>query len=740
MVRDIEDYASLYLDEHGYIKNWNKGAEKIKGYAAAEIIGKNFSVFYTTEDQERAMPSKILEEAHRKGFSVYAGWRVRKDTTQFWGEIVITALYDQKDIFMGFSEITRDLTNRNNKDELERRNLDALINNTTDLMFSIDLSYNLISFNNAFADVIYQMSGCIVQHGLNVAQLGMGDDRNTKYKKLYDRAFAGANFKEIEYNDTPFESWTEISFYPIRKEDNVVGTACYTHDITTRIKANEKIIRSEHRFRSLIEHSTDAVMILSEQLKSVYISPSVPKVTGCAEESARLTDFFSLIHAENLPQIKEIFNQALAAPFVPLIYLCRLKMDDNSRKWIEGTFTNRLGDPAICGIVNNFRDVTSAKIYEEQLVHAKMLYAFISQINQTIVYVRDEQQLFREVCRIAVEIGKFKIAWIGLANTENKTITLVESRGMAEEDLHLFNPVRYCTDDPQDRATQGQYFICNNFMTDPETITWRPYMLRNDVNSCMVLPIWRSGKVIGTASLYATETNYFKEKEVALLKEVAGDISFAQNVFEIEKSRQLAERMLKHKEFRLNQAQSIANIGSYELDLFTGNGVWSAEACRIYGLTKSTYEHSFKLWLSFVHPDDLELVKKITKNAELMKCSTSFYHRIIKTDGSIRHIHSQAEFEFDNEGNATGLNGIVHDITDFKENVMQLKEQNRQLKEIAWIQSHRVRGPLATILGLAELLKEDLVSAEVPLVIQGILDSSKKLDTVIREIVGKTEM
>lgn len=112
MVGEVEDYAILMLDRHGVIRNWNKGAEKIKGYKEQEIVGHHFSIFYTPEDREAGLPGQLIQRAETEGKAVHEGWRVRKDGTTFWGSILITALHDPKGNVVGFSKVTRDLTQR----------------------------------------------------------------------------------------------------------------------------------------------------------------------------------------------------------------------------------------------------------------------------------------------------------------------------------------------------------------------------------------------------------------------------------------------------------------------------------------------------------------------------------------------------------------------------------------------------------------------------------------------------
>lgn len=112
MIEEIEDYAIILLNPEGIIQNWNAGAEKIKGYPADEIVGKNFRVFYTPQDQATHLPEKLLERAAREGRAVFEGWRKRKDGSVFWGNIVMTALHDDNGKIIGFTKVTRDLTDK----------------------------------------------------------------------------------------------------------------------------------------------------------------------------------------------------------------------------------------------------------------------------------------------------------------------------------------------------------------------------------------------------------------------------------------------------------------------------------------------------------------------------------------------------------------------------------------------------------------------------------------------------
>ncbi len=118
-INEIEDYAIILMDPDGNIVNWNKGAQNIKGYTSEDIIGKNFRRFYTDEDRKTDKPGRLIKIATETGRAQDEGWRVRKDGSLFWGSITITAVHDESGILVGFSKVTRDLTERKAAD-LER--------------------------------------------------------------------------------------------------------------------------------------------------------------------------------------------------------------------------------------------------------------------------------------------------------------------------------------------------------------------------------------------------------------------------------------------------------------------------------------------------------------------------------------------------------------------------------------------------------------------------------------------
>ncbi|MEO6149790.1 MAG: PAS domain S-box protein [Mucilaginibacter sp.] len=186
---------------------------------------------------------------------------------------------------------------------------------------------------------------------------------------------------------------------------------------------------------------------------------------------------------------------------------------------------------------------------EEILSKANRLHNFISQVNQHIVRVEDEEELFRNSCNIAFEFGKFKMAWIGLFDDAQERITLTAQSGVPANIVKLFTNALFKAGGPQDHVLQtGEYYICNEVELDPELAELQLLAIDLGVSSCLVLPIRRSCAIIGTFNLYAAAPGFFNNEEIALLEQVTEDISFALDMLENNTRQKAIEELLVNNE------------------------------------------------------------------------------------------------------------------------------------------------------------------------------------------------
>lgn len=424
------------------------------------------------------------------------------------------------------------------------------------------------------------------------------------------------------------------------------------------------------------------MVVIGKNGKLIHASASIHNVLGYSVSEILKMDLSQLAHPEDVGSLSQVMNKVMSNPGVPINgHTGRMRHGDGSWHWYEAIVTNMLHDSDIRGIVDNFRDVTETVLAQEKTRNANRLYSFISQINQAIVQTSGESELFTKTCRIAAELGNFKMVWVGIFNAERTRVSLSEGCGIPNHSLERFANAEIWHQGPMFQVLEtGKPYVCNN-ITEFQHREWREFAYSNGIGSFMVLPLSKDGQIIGTLNLYSASADLFNEQECSLLEEVAGDISFALNSLERERSRERAERRLRSSEQRLKQAQSIANVGSFEIDFATGISTWSEELCRIYGFDIKNNTHPYLDWFTMVHPEDLQHVKEITAQAKESLQPSAIYHRIIRNDGSIRHIFSQGEYDLDDDGRPVGMHGVAHDITQIRESegARYRSEQNLQL-------------------------------------------------------------
>jgi transcriptional regulator with GAF, ATPase, and Fis domain len=255
----------------------------------------------------------------------------------------------------------------------------------------------------------------------------------------------------------------------------------------------------------------------------------------------------------------------------------------------ELAFQNEEKEKRVAELIIANSDLKKA---EEKSNKARRLYYFISQINQLIVRTTDEQILFKEICNIAIDLGKFRMVWIGIVDEKTKKVIPVAHAG--EEHGYLSKIKKISVDKVKEGRgptgtafREGKYTVCNDIENNPKMTPWKTEALNHGYYSSIALPVKKSGKVVGIFTLYASEPNFFDDKEITLLDEITGNISFALENFEKEEQRKKAKEELTEKEFFLRESQRAGHIGSYKTNFVTGYWQSSETLDDIFGIDKS---------------------------------------------------------------------------------------------------------------------------------------------------------
>jgi len=251
LVEGIVDYAICMLDPNGIVTNWNAGAKRIKGYEAAEVIGRHFGMFYLPEDREAGMPARSLAAARENGKFEAEGWLLRKDGTKFLASDVIDAIYEDGQL-VGFAKITRDITERNKAaDALKEseRHFRLLVNGVTDYaLYMLDPNGIVTNWNAGGLRIKgYSPEEIIGQHFSRF--YSPADQAAGRPARALQLAVENDRYEEegwrVRKDGTFF--WASVVIDPIRDDDNkLLGFAKITRDISERREAQlnlEKIQR-----------------------------------------------------------------------------------------------------------------------------------------------------------------------------------------------------------------------------------------------------------------------------------------------------------------------------------------------------------------------------------------------------------------------------------------------------------------------------------------------------------------
>ncbi|MCW7468546.1 PAS domain S-box protein [Leptospira kanakyensis] len=287
--------------------------------------------------------------------------------TKRWMESTAVPLTNQLGEITSVLSVTRDISEKVSAEEnliRIKKNQEALINGTSDLIWSLDSNYRLIAANQAFLDVMGFLLGVVAKEGDSVLILNQGEAFYEKWKGYYERGLSGETFKTYERFLSPItgkEEHREVFFNPIRNTNQeITGLACFSKDITDLMLKRMELVSSERRYRALVENGVDVIAILSAEGFAKYVSPSITKVLGYSEKEAMEMNLFDFLHPDDVPKIKERLEEVITLPEGNSLpsHNFRVKHQNGSWRWMESTITNLMDDESIGGIVDNFHDVT----------------------------------------------------------------------------------------------------------------------------------------------------------------------------------------------------------------------------------------------------------------------------------------------------------------------------------------------------------------------------------------------
>ena len=318
-IETVRDYALLMLDPNGRIISWNPGAEAIKGYKAEEIIGQHFSVFYPPESIESGLPAHELTVAAKEGRFEDEGWRVRKDGSRFWANVIITALNAPDGTLAGYAKVTRDLTERRKHEQRLRASeirFRTLIESVRDYAIFMLNPDGTVATWNAGAQHIhgYDAQEVIGTH-FSRFQSRDGSELERAARELNVAAREG-RFQEEGWrtrkDGTRF--WANVVITTIRDQSGeLLGYSKITRDLTERLRHEEELRESEARFRLLVESVVDyGILTLDDEGRITSWNSGAERIFGYSGARILGRHFSTLYTPEDVRASKPWKQLALA--------------------------------------------------------------------------------------------------------------------------------------------------------------------------------------------------------------------------------------------------------------------------------------------------------------------------------------------------------------------------------------------------------------------------------------------
>jgi len=394
-----------------------------------------------------------------------------------------------------------------------------------------------------------------------------------------------------------------------------------------------KLESAETRFRALIEHAVDAVVILNTEGKPIYASPSIKKVLGYTQQETLDLSLYTVVHPDDRQLITERMAECLTKPGVSLpLIQCRCKHKNGNWVWYEGTITNMLHDPAINGIVDNFHDISDKKAAELELRESEEKYRFLFEYSASPKWIFDLETLqILDVNETAVKTyGYSREEFVGMITTDLKPPEELERMAKIHQNL-------------KDLEGLIHFGIFTQLKKDGSRIKAEVSGHKVHFNNrlCMVIDSF--------------------------------DVTERENTLQ----------QLKDSEEKLSSAQKIAKLGYWKFDLNDSQIYWSDQIYKIFGVRKETFTPSLENLLASIHPDDKEDFYKNRHETFKKVQDHEVEYRIILPDGTVKWIHENGKFLKDKQGRPLVFEGTAQDITSQKLLELSLEESRVRYEMIS---------------------------------------------------------
>ncbi|MBU1882866.1 PAS domain S-box protein [bacterium] len=584
------------------------------------LLGKNIRDIVPNDVVEVVL--KTIEEIERNGSSHGNIYQLDLLDGTHWFELSATKKKSGGTYLLSSRDIT-DRKEAENKLKEKSDLLEAVLESAHGIItFALDVNYCYMAFDSKHADVMRSIWGKEIVVGMNMLDVISSDDDREKAKKSFDRALSGEKFvvEEVYGEENASRLYWQIFYAPIVSANGkTIGLTCFNLDITERKQTDELLRKKEQEFRSLAENLPDNIARWDTEGRYLYINPTHERLLGMT-----LSEIVGTFIPESHTKVKAAFAQVVATQ--EKVTIRQEVPGKNGEMEIHDVSLAPEFDEhgEVVSILGIGRDMTELMHSEEYLKKTKAKLAAVISTIPDLIWVKDANGVYM-MCNPAFE--NFFGAECG------------EIVGKTDYDFISKEQADFFTQ--KDREAMDAGVMCIN----EEEIVFAHNSQRALLETRKI-PVYNGDAFMGVLGIGRDITER-KEMETSLEKY----------------STSLAE------------AQRVSHTGSWELNFETNALFWSDEVFRIFEIDQNKFSASYEGFLEAIHPDDRDMVSHAFSEALAAQTYYEIEHRLLMSDGRIKHVLERGETKYSDEGKPLSTLGIVHDITERKEMEAQIIKQ-----------------------------------------------------------------
>ena len=625
LIGAVEGYAISRLDGDGRVRTWNEGAERIKGYAAEEILGEHVSTLYTGEDRAAGVPERNLVAAAENGSVEDEGWRVRADGSTFWAHVTITSLRDENGELGGFVKVTRDLTERRDH-ERELRREHTLIRRILDV---VPVSIGVVAPDGEVTRANRYVADRLEREDTSPDEYTVGtwdlyrdgeyvpvDER--PYMRVFETADPVSDWEcQIEL-PTGERHWLSVSAVPLGEDGEVERVVVCAENVTAFKEQARRLERQrddiESELADVFDRVSDGFYALDADLRFTYLNDRAGSLLGVDPTEVVGLDIRSEVPLTERFEdgLREALERREPASF------------EDYYEPVEAWFENAIY-PSETGLSVYFRDVTERKEHERRLEESEQRYRTLAE--------------------------NFPNGAVGLLDGELRH-TLVEGRGFEQLDF-----------DASDLRGKRVRDVYTGEVLETVESNYRA-ALEGEPNS---FELELQGRTFEFRTLPLTTED----------GTVFAAMAMSQDVTE----RKEHERRLREAKLQLEAATEAGAIGTWEWQIPEDRFVAGRSFARTFGVDPDAAREGVSIdqFVAAVHEDDLDRVERAVEAAIADCGSYEEEYRVWNVDDELRWVLARGHVRCDDDGNPTSFPGALVDITERKRAEEELERRREQL-------------------------------------------------------------